>query len=26
LRNKYLAEGKGTYTRPDKNTYTWTKQ
>jgi len=26
LRNKYLAEGAGTYTRPNGDTYTWTKQ
>jgi len=25
LRNKYLAEGVGTYTRPSGETYVWTK-
>jgi len=26
LRSKYLAGGAGTYTRPNGDTYTWTKQ
>jgi hypothetical protein len=26
LRDKYLAEGIGTYTRPDRESETWTKQ
>jgi len=26
LREKYLARGIGTYTRPNGNSYTWTRQ
>jgi len=26
LRTKYLAEGVGTYTRPNSDVYIWTKQ
>jgi hypothetical protein len=26
LRTKYLADGVGTYTRPNGNSNTWTKQ